>query len=228
MDKKDFVPAVKRHQRAQNIRSPKALLLMDNCSAHPEELKTCDGSVTCMFLPPNTTSLIQPMDQGVLQAMKKRYKRKLLQKVICGQDLDPTQNVKELALYMLADAWEERSADSILKAYNKLQIHPNVRTNVSEPEPENISTEPIMDILNSVANREGLSASDVEDRLNVEIELPASPQLSDEQILESIVGQSSFEDVSSDDEEDEGQDEKIVSNSEAVECFKKCLSWMER
>ena len=82
--KKDFVPAVKRHQRAQNIRSPKALLLMDNCSAHPEQLKTRDGSVTCMFLPPNTTSLIQPMDQGVLQAMKNRYNRKLLQEVICG------------------------------------------------------------------------------------------------------------------------------------------------
>ena len=52
--------------------------------------------------------------------------------------------------------------------------------------------------------------------------------MSDEQILESVVGQSSFEDESSDDEEDEGQDEKIVSNSEAVECFKKCLSWMGR
>ena len=85
-----------------------------------------------------------------------------------------------------------------------------------------------MDILNSVANREGLSSSDVEDWLNVENELPTSPQLSDEHILESVVGQSSFEDESSDDEEDEGQDEKIVSNSEAVECVKKCLSWMER
>lgn len=108
------------------------------------------------------------------------------------------------------------------------KIHPNVQTNVSEAEPENISAEPIMDILNSVANREGLSSSDVEDWLNVENELQTSPQLSGEQILESVVGQSSFEDESSDDEEGEGQDEKIVLNSEAVECFKKCLSWMER
>ena len=38
----------------------------------------------------------------------------------------------------------------------------------------------------------------------------------------------SSEDESSNNEEDEGQDEKIVSNSEAVECFKKCLSRMER
>ena len=50
--KKDFVPAVKSHQRSQNIRSPKALLLIDNCSAHPDELSSRDGSVTCLFLPP--------------------------------------------------------------------------------------------------------------------------------------------------------------------------------
>ena len=92
--KKDFVPAVKSHQRSQNIRSPKALLLIDNCSAHPDELSSRDGSITCLFLPPNTTSLIQPMDQGVLQAMKNRYKRKLLQKVICSQDIDQTQSIK--------------------------------------------------------------------------------------------------------------------------------------
>ena len=59
---KEFVPAVKRHQRLQDIRSPKALLLIDNYSTHPDELSSRDGSVTCMFLPPNTTSLIQPMD----------------------------------------------------------------------------------------------------------------------------------------------------------------------
>ena len=73
--KRDFVPAVKCHQHAQKICSHKALLLMDNCSAHPEELKTRDGSVTCTFLPLNITSLIQPMHRGVLQAMKNCYKR---------------------------------------------------------------------------------------------------------------------------------------------------------
>ncbi|XP_066026205.1 tetratricopeptide repeat protein 28-like [Pocillopora verrucosa] len=98
---KEFVPAVKRHQRLQNIHSPKALLLIDNCSPHPDELSSRDGSVTCMFLPPNTT----PMDQGVLQAMKNRYKRKLLQKVVCAQDLDHTQSIKDIVkLHTVKDA----------------------------------------------------------------------------------------------------------------------------
>ena len=68
---------------------------------------------------------------------------------------------------------------------------------------------------------------DVDDWLNADDELPTSPQLSDEQILASAVGQSSVEDDSSD-EEDESQDEQTVRNNEAVEYFKMCLTWMER
>ena len=94
--KKDFVLVVKHRQFMQNILSPKALLLINNCSAHPKELRSCDGSVTCVFLPPNTTSLIQPMDRGILQAMKTHYKGKLFQKVIYGQYFHPTQNIKDM------------------------------------------------------------------------------------------------------------------------------------
>ncbi|XP_025410373.1 jerky protein homolog-like [Sipha flava] len=45
---------------------PKALLLLDNCPGHPsaEELRSDDGNIFAMFLPPNTTALIQPMDQN--------------------------------------------------------------------------------------------------------------------------------------------------------------------
>ena len=63
-----------------------------------------------------------PMDQGVLQAMKNRYKRKLRQKVICSQDIDQTQSIKDIvklhtvkdALYMISDAWYEGSPESNL------------------------------------------------------------------------------------------------------------------
>ena len=40
-------------------------MIVDNCPAHPhvKGLK----SVKLVFLPPNTTSVIQPMDQGVIR-----------------------------------------------------------------------------------------------------------------------------------------------------------------
>ncbi|GFY63055.1 tigger transposable element-derived protein 1 [Trichonephila inaurata madagascariensis] len=59
----------------------KALLLLDNAPGHPKDLKddllTDFPWLTVQFLPPNTTSLIQPMDQEVITAFKKLYTRAL-------------------------------------------------------------------------------------------------------------------------------------------------------
>ena len=46
---KDFVPAVKSHQRSQNIHSPKALPLIDKYSAHPDELNSVFFAVYLLF-----------------------------------------------------------------------------------------------------------------------------------------------------------------------------------
>ena len=67
-----FVPYVQRELKRKSL-LPKALLTLGNCSAHPEEdvLVSDDGLVIAKFFPPNVTSLIQPMDQGVLESMKR-------------------------------------------------------------------------------------------------------------------------------------------------------------
>ena len=54
----------------------KILLLLDNAPAHPsaDKLQSQDRTVTTMFLPANTTSLVQPMDQGIIESVKRRYK----------------------------------------------------------------------------------------------------------------------------------------------------------
>ena len=41
---------------------------------HPD-LNHIDPNVQIVFLPPNTTSLIQPMDQGVIATLKAFYRR---------------------------------------------------------------------------------------------------------------------------------------------------------
>ena len=59
----------------------KCLLLMDNAPAHPvgleDELDEELNFITFKFLPPNTTALIQPMDQQVIANFKKLYTREL-------------------------------------------------------------------------------------------------------------------------------------------------------
>ena len=43
----------------------------------------------------------------------------------------------------------------------------------------------------------------------------------------TVVGDSTESENVCSDEEDEGEDEKLVSTKEAAQCFKKCLSWLE-
>ena len=54
--------------------SLKALLLVDNAPGHPQTLGA-DSDIEVMFLPPNTTSLIQPLDQGIIATFKAYYTR---------------------------------------------------------------------------------------------------------------------------------------------------------
>lgn len=60
--------------------SLQGVLLLDNCSAHPneEELVSTDGKVIAKFLPPNVNSLIQPMDQSVLSQSNAGIGRRFL------------------------------------------------------------------------------------------------------------------------------------------------------
>ena len=52
------------------------LLFVDNFSGHeiPENLT----NIVLKFFPPNTTSRLQPLDQGVIRTFKSNYRRKLL------------------------------------------------------------------------------------------------------------------------------------------------------
>lgn len=84
---KHFVPLVKKYQ-ADKLLSPRVLLVLDNAPSDPaaSTLVSEDGNITCLFLPPNVTSLLQPMDQGVLENLKRRYKKELMRKLLLDSD----------------------------------------------------------------------------------------------------------------------------------------------
>lgn len=56
---------------------------LDNAPVHCcEELKNAHPNIEVLFMPPNTTSLIQPLDQGIIKAFKTRYTRELYSKAL--------------------------------------------------------------------------------------------------------------------------------------------------
>ena len=54
------------------------LLILDNCGPHAAECVDDRNQVKVVFLPPNTTSVYQPMDAGVIAMIKRRYRYRLL------------------------------------------------------------------------------------------------------------------------------------------------------
>lgn len=42
------------------------LLLVDNCAQHPD-ISSSLTNIKLAFFPPNTTSILQPLDQGVIK-----------------------------------------------------------------------------------------------------------------------------------------------------------------
>ncbi|GLV33559.1 hypothetical protein CBL_20277, partial [Carabus blaptoides fortunei] len=92
----------------------KILLLVDNCAAHPhlDHLK----NMQLEFLPANTTSLVQPMDMGIIKNLKTLYRGKLVNFILESTDenlLTSTTTAREIsskinilqAIQFIADSW---------------------------------------------------------------------------------------------------------------------------
>ena len=54
------------------------MLLADNCSAHPQSAADRLSNIRLTFLPPNTTSIIQPCDQGIIRNLKTYYRAQIV------------------------------------------------------------------------------------------------------------------------------------------------------
>ncbi|GFU68413.1 tigger transposable element-derived protein 1 [Trichonephila clavipes] len=64
-----FVPEVEAYMKEKSL-DFKVVLIVDNAASHPQ---LEHPNVQLVFLPPNTTSLIQPLDQGIIATFKKYY-----------------------------------------------------------------------------------------------------------------------------------------------------------
>ncbi|XP_062538252.1 tigger transposable element-derived protein 4-like [Armigeres subalbatus] len=55
----------------------KVLMFVDNCSAHPKSVETKLKAVKLVLFSPNATSVLQPLDLGIIKTLKHSYRHKL-------------------------------------------------------------------------------------------------------------------------------------------------------
>ena len=65
----------------------KILLFTDNCSAHTKAAQNIQlRNVELIFLPPNSTSRSQPLDQGIIRSFKANYRKRVMLKILAAFD----------------------------------------------------------------------------------------------------------------------------------------------
>eukprot|EP00794_Sanderia_malayensis_P001774 gene1774-biopygen1618 len=122
MDGSLFTEWVKEIDRKFAAEGRKIALIVDNCPAHP----TIDSlqAVELIFLPPNTTSKTQPMDQGVIRSLKAYYRTHVVKKYIAS--IDANKEIPRIhylnAMSYLAEAWDRVTSDTIVNCFRKAGI----------------------------------------------------------------------------------------------------------
>ncbi|KAK7094233.1 hypothetical protein V1264_007882 [Littorina saxatilis] len=101
------------------------LLMVDNCSAHCHVQLS---NIKLKFLPPNTTSKLQPCDAGVISIFKSHYRKRLLRHILSA--MDEANTASELAksvsllhaIKWLDLAWTSVRGSSIKKCFSTADL----------------------------------------------------------------------------------------------------------
>ncbi|XP_069179830.1 tigger transposable element-derived protein 1-like [Procambarus clarkii] len=125
-------PAIEKYLQEKHL-PLKAMLLLDNAPAHAPGLEDdllprYNKFLTVKFLPPNTTPLIQPMNQKIIANFKKLYERALFRK--CFEVTEATNlTLKEFwkhhfnicsALKLVDKAWQDVTQRTLISGWRKL------------------------------------------------------------------------------------------------------------
>lgn len=122
-----FCVEAENYCKRENI-AFKILLILDNAPSHPAYLADLHPNVKVIFLPPNTTSLIQPMDQGVIAAFKLYYLRRTFFQLIEATDGPNKLSIREYwqqynildAVQNIKFAWDEVKNTTLNAVWKKI------------------------------------------------------------------------------------------------------------
>ncbi|XP_057308164.1 tigger transposable element-derived protein 4-like [Hydractinia symbiolongicarpus] len=114
MDSEIFENWVRKLDQKFRVDGRKIVLIIDNCPAHPSISNLTN--IHLLFLPPNTTSVLQPMDQAVILSLKAHCRRRVV-RLLCSalENNKPLTKISILSgMKILADSWEAVTKQTII------------------------------------------------------------------------------------------------------------------
>lgn len=169
-----FERYLKRLDSKMRKEKRKILIFVDNCRAHS---KVNLQNIKIQFLPPNATSVLQPMDQGVIKAFKQHFRKRLVKWMLLR--VDNGEKLKKVnlleAINFISSAWESVNSVVIANCFKKAGFSNGEMTEIYEPEFE--------EEWNTLQNEMNFSIS-FNEYVNVDNDVTCSKILSVDEICE--------------------------------------------
>ncbi len=198
----------------------RVLLLMDNCSAHVQGDNLPDlANIRIHYLPPNTTSKIQPCDAGIIRCLKAHYRRSFNKKILDAMEKNVENpekiNVLE-GIELVVDAWTNGvKEETIARCFQ----HCRIRSTPEQPDSGILSeVEPDPEIMEElqiqIQQLAYANPMDIRNLLNYPEEQIITWMPSEEEIVEQISRDEREE--SNADEEDDSEEIPKVKHQDAI------------
>jgi hypothetical protein len=208
------------------------ILLMDNAKCHNCENISNLSNIKVHFLPPNTTSHLQPLDQGIIYSLKAQYRKLLCQNRIQAYEFyeegDPIPPVIDIldSINLIAKAWEKVTKKTIIDSWVKAGILPNNDNfDISDNEfddddhVEEDNIEELQLLINKLPITDPL---DMEEYINIDDKLIVEEELSLEEIVNIVKGQAE------ENEGDEVEEDETITSSDALDSIEKLIKYVQQ
>ncbi|XP_044537888.1 tigger transposable element-derived protein 1-like [Gracilinanus agilis] len=230
----EFFPVIEYYCKKKNL-AFKILIIIDNAPSHPPTIAELNPKVKFVFLPQETTSLIQPLNLGVMALFKAYYLRRTLKMLIAATGGENAETALEfwkrfnikMAIDIIVEAWNDVTEECLHHVWKKML--PNLIQDFEGVEP----AEQLKKIkANCVDLAKQVGFEEVEDEDIDELLEPHSSDLSTEDLQQLADGQAEAEDEEDDDDDSESQkatprqlDTSQLSGVLSV--IEKQLQWLE-
>lgn len=141
---------IRRLDRQFAKKKRKVVIIADNCTAHTNIPQL--ASIELVFLPPNVTSVLQPLDQGVIQNLKVNYRKLLLKDFISVIDQKKEFHVTVLdAIFYVYKSWNMVSTTCIANCFRHAGFVGSL--NIVDDETEEEDDIPLSVLMEDLRNR---------------------------------------------------------------------------
>ncbi|KAL4083749.1 hypothetical protein QTP88_029065 [Uroleucon formosanum] len=197
----------------------KIIIFVDNCAAHnnPPTL----SNVRIEFLPANTTSKLQPLDQGIIKNFKLLYRKEIVSEFLACLDNNDSPKVTVLTAIIISHkAWNNVTTQTIQNCFRKCGFVKTI-DNEEEEFPITLEVDTQHNTLSTVLNDQ----LTFEDYVAIDDDLAVCGSLTDDEIFASFNNEEGYDEEN---DEEESPEDPIVNSKEAKLGLRAVLSYLQR